>query len=403
MKTLRIHLSRPWHAADAVAWSLVDDAANDVRAGRGPAAQWPAHDRLEAVIAAEQVRLVALDLPPMPLARRAAAARFAIEDQIAGSDAGVQVVVAPPAGPRTVAVVCPRSILESLVPRSGPLERLVRVSAEPEACPPAVEWQWCTTGPAGEGFVRLPDGAAFATSRRPADGTLPAELALALAQAPAASVPTVHVRGPAQPEDLARWHAATGVAFHTAPAWDWQDPPRDGAPTDLLQGDFGLDGAPSRPRLARVFSPALILLGTALAVHVLATLGTWIALRVDLARTDAAWTSLGLAAGLPAQGLSSRETIEATLSARHAASMHARHRFVRSDALPLLARVAPAIAMLPAGAVKRAVYGDAHWTFELQGVDGATLQRFDTALRATELEALVVAIPGGARVRTGWR
>ncbi len=401
-RTLRIRLAASWRPADALAWSLHDDGTDRTETGEDPSVNWPAHDRLEAVIAAAPVRLVALALPPMPANRLAAAARFAVEDQIAVGDAGAQIVVAPGVGGSHVAVICPRDLLQSLQPRKGALAHLRRAVAEPELCPPGPDWRWCLTE-RGEGFVRLPDGSAFATSRAAENGDLPAELAIALGRARSETIPAVRVDGRVAAADLARWQAATNVPFVAGEPWRWDTAARETPGTDLLQDEFVSDAAPRRPRLTRLFAPALVLLALAALVQVLGALGTWMALRADVWRADASWKSVGLAAGLPANALGSIDDIRRALDRRHRALLHGQRQFARDDALPLLARASAVMGALPPGSLKRATYADTHWTFDLQGLDTAAARRLEAGFRQADLEALVVPVDGGVRVRMGTR
>ncbi|MEO5701738.1 MAG: hypothetical protein ABIS17_13490 [Casimicrobiaceae bacterium] len=404
MKTLLVYLPVPWQAADAIAWRLVDSADRSASTvGRDRADQWPKHDRLEIVIAAAVVRLVPLDLPPMPAGRLAAASRFAIEDQIAGGEAGVEIAVGARHEGRVVAIVSPRAMLESLRERAGPLVQLARIVVEPELCDPAKQWRWCFDGPAAEGFVRLPDGGAFATSPPGADGALPAELSLALRTAPPGTGREVRVEGFATADDLARWSAGSGVAFMAGEAWQWHEAARHAHGTNLLHVDRGVDAAPAAPRLARLFAPTLALLASALTLQVLGMAATWVALQLELRNAASAWPALGQAAGVPHDALTSAESSRTALARRHAALAHAQRQFVRSDALPLLAGASIVLAPLPPGSVKRAVYGDDHWTFDLAGVELAAMQRLDARFRESGLEGIVVPFNGGVRVRLGVR
>ncbi|MEP7206848.1 MAG: hypothetical protein ABI920_07910 [Casimicrobiaceae bacterium] len=404
MKTLLVLLAVPWQAADVLAWRLVDSADPSASTvGRDRAAQWPIHDRLEIVIAAAVVRLVPLALPPMPAGRLAAASRFAIEDQIAGGEAGVEIAVGARHEGRVVVIVWPRAMLESLRERTGPLTQLARIVVEPELCDPAAPWRWCFDGPTGDGFVRPPDGGAFATSPAGADGALPAELALALRTAAPGIAREVRVEGVATADDLARWSADSGVAFVAGEPWQWHEAARRAHGTNLLHDDRGLDAAPAAPRLVRLFAPALALLACALALHVLGMAATWISLQLELRNAANAWTALGQAAGVRDEMLTTAESSRTALARRHAALAHAQRRFVRTDALPLLARVSTVLAPLPGGTVKRAVYGDAHWTLDLSGVELAAVQRLDARFRESGLEGIVVPFNGGVRVRIGVR
>lgn len=401
MKILRVYLEHAWRADEVLAWSLRDDRSGAASAGRSTSVEWPAHDALEIVLGAALVRLVALDLPPMPSSRLAAAARFALDDQIALDDAGTHVAIAPPRDDGgVIAILCPRAVMEPLHARHGALGRLERVVAEPELCAPEATWRWCAHSADGAGFVRTSDGASFATSAVDADRALPPELRIALAHARNASVPAVRVEWSASAEELARWEHATGVTFTAGVPWRW-DQPGPETLTNLLQGDFARGERGTRPDAWRLFVPAATLLGVAALFHLLATFGTWIAIRVELWQAESTWSSLALAAGLPKDTLSSPPAIRNAIRQRHDDVLHARHRFTRSDALALLARTSGAIAALPPGTVKRAVYADAHWTFDLQGLQPAAAGDVQKRFLQADVDARVVRVEGGFRARVG--
>ena len=71
------------------------------------------------------------------------------------------------------------------------------------------------------------------------------------------------------------------------------------------------------------------------------------------------------------------------------------------DALPLLARAAPALRTLPAGVVKSASYADGHWTLDLARTDATAMAELDTRLKVAGVPALFAASAAGARVRLG--
>src|SRR5271165_5549261 len=81
--TLRVFVDDPPEAGRDSTWVLFDAAGGQVGSGSSPPSAWPAAERTEAVIAARHGRLVTLALPPLPPGRIAAAARFALEDQLA--------------------------------------------------------------------------------------------------------------------------------------------------------------------------------------------------------------------------------------------------------------------------------------------------------------------------------
>jgi hypothetical protein len=80
---------------------------------------------------------------------------------------------------------------------------------------------------------------------------------------------------------------------------------------------------------------------------------------------------------------------------------HAQGLPTPDDAMPLLARATPALAGLPAGAVKSATYADGHWTLDLLRPDAAIIADLDARLRAAGVPALMATSATGTRVRFG--
>jgi hypothetical protein len=211
MTVLRVVLTAAPSPARDDPWALFDEQGRALQSGRGTPDAWPAADRREAVLAAASVRLAAVTLPPMPPDRVAAAAAFALEDQLAGPAHEAHLVASPRRRDGSVDVAVTQ---RALIP---PLAReFTRVVAEPSLAPvpPAGTWRWYPS--AGEGgFVRRPDGSAFAVSTPDATGPVPAELALALraASRAGAAPPRVDVVFACTDAQVAEWSRHCGTAF----------------------------------------------------------------------------------------------------------------------------------------------------------------------------------------------
>ena len=410
MTTLRILVATPVAADSPARWALYDASGACTATGDDRSSAWPEADRLEAVVAASQVRLASVPLPPLPPDRVAAAAAFALEDQLAGPIDEQWLVAAPqrPDG-RVVTVIVARALLAGLVARnlSGPLSRLARVVAEPELADPGAGACWCAAdgGDAGDGFVRLADGSAFPVGPLRDEGTLPPELALAIARPRPDGGATRQVRVDATVSDelLARWSRETGVPFVRGKAWSWHAAPssRFDAAVDLLRGEFALTAPPPSGSRARMFAPALWIAGAALALHVTATIGEWAWWRVDAWRTAQAWRAVATAAGVPAADAQSPAAARAALAQRYTQQRHAQGLPAPDDALPLLARVAPALAGLPPGSLKSALYADGHWTLDLQPADPAAIRDLDARLKRAGTPAIIATGATGTRLRFG--
>ena len=409
--TLRILLHGRDAAGEPASWALYDSSGACVSTGRDPPQRWPRADTLEAVIAASQVRVACVALPPIPAARVAAAARFALEDRVAGPPESHWLAASAqrPDG-RVAVVIVARALVAGLRSRIADLGvalPLTRALAEPELASAGAGACWCMPAEhdAGGGFVRFADGSAFPVDAIPPDGALPPELRLAVANAARDGAAPAQVRVDAAVADaaLARWRQETGVPFVRGTPWQWHAAGADAfaRATNLLQGEMAPIPAPPRGARARSLMPALWIAVAALALHVTATLGDWAWWRIDAWRVARAWTAVATAAGVPAAAASTPVAARTALATRYAESLHAQGLPAPDDALPLLARAAPALAALPAGVLKAATYADGHWTLDLQRADPSVIRELDGRLKAAGAPALIATTPAGTRVRVG--
>src|SRR5438045_3273449 len=180
MNTLRVLLTAPPSSSRPESWALFDDAGRCAQRGRDVAEAWPRADRREAVLAADLVRIVTLNLPPMPATRIGAAAAFALEDQLAtiGEPPAIAVSAQQPDG-TVQACVAAHEVVAAAVTFEPPFDRVV---AESVLAPVHRGWTWYASGADG-GFVRRADGSAFSVGSKPTPSALPAELVAALTQA----------------------------------------------------------------------------------------------------------------------------------------------------------------------------------------------------------------------------
>lgn len=394
MSTLRVLIAGAPDPAQAVPWALFDANDRHERSGTGTPATWPDADRREAVLAASAVRLASVKLPPMPVDRLAAAAAFALEDQLAGASNTQHLTVSPRKADGTIGVaIAARALVASLQ------REFARVVAEPALAPlpPAGTWRWYRSQPGG-GFVRKPDGSAFALTA-PAVAHAPDELALALAQAArGAPPPQVEVAFPVDDAELRAWSAQCGTRFVRATAWHWD---QDGAPlaaaADLLHGEFSRTPVVPRQSALRRFAWPLGLAAAALLLHVGATIAQWAWLRYDAWQVERALVQVARDAGVPDAG-----TAEATAAALARKFTDARRRAglaAPDDALPLLARAAPALAALPPGVFKSATYASGTWTFDLAKLDPEVAATLDRRLTGAGIATIAATAPTGTRVR----
>jgi len=396
MTTLRVLLASAPSPEREESWALFDAAGRLVREGRAAPAAWPAASRREAVIGASGVRSVALKLPPMSQDRVGAAAAYALEDQLAGPAQDQHIAVSNLRRDGRVQVfVASRALIESLA------SQFSRVIAEPALAPPPPEphWRWFASGAVG-GFVCKPDGSAFAVSAITPGVDLPAELAWSLAHAvrSGAAVKAVEVAFALDDGALARCAATTSVQFRRSQPWRWVDAPPTvvAKTTDLLQHEFARVAPRSARGSGRAFKVAAMVAIAAVILHVIATIGYWAWLRADEWRTARAIASVAHTAGIePAED----DSAAAMLARRHTDARHRAGLAAPGDALPLLARIAPALAALPERTLKTAIYADGHWTFELGKLDPAGAGEFERRLAASGLTALQATTAAGTRVR----
>lgn len=387
--SLRIDRADAWvrYAADG----RIVDRGNDVPA------RWPADADTEVVLAADQLRLIAVALPPMPRDRLHAAARYALEDQLATSadESAIALADAPDGG--VLAAVTSAALVNAIRTHTRRVHRIVPESA---LAPQQAGWTWCTSA-AGGGFVRRADGSTFATGAPPAAGdALPPELMAALGQASRAhAAPSaVHVAFRSDPPQLAHWSQASGMPFVAAPDWHWENatPAAFRAAPDFFRDDRR-QTASTRATLAHAFRPAMILAALALIVHLCGLGLQWSWLEAQNWRLSHALVNEAAAAQLPA---AATPAAAAAAIARRNADL--RHRVAQSapdDALPLLARAASSLRALPAGALRSARYAGDAWTLELGKLEPAALSRVTRTLSSAGVDAVAAQTAAGVRMR----
>lgn len=396
MTTLRVRLAAPFDPEAPARWWRAGDDGRVLDRGTAVPGQWPRADRVEVAVGPADVRLVALALPPMSDVRRAGAAAFALDDQLAAPAGSSHLHLRAPTRPggATIARVVDRATIAWLCARRPAIDRVV---AEPDLAPSDGAWHWCVDD-SGRGFVRRPDGSAFATEGG-ADGSLPPELAAALAQArrDADAPPSRVVVDADVPADaLSAWSRAAGVTFAHGTAWSLERVPARAwsAAPDLREGFATSTPAPGS--IARRFVPAAVLVGAALALHVAATVGGWLHDRYVAWRADRAVVELARGAGFALA--SDAAAADAALAKRAASALHASGRMAEGDFVPLLARAAPALAALPPGTLRRITYGDDRLVAELGPIDEQRLSALVRDLAGAGLAPVAAPVGGGARI-----
>lgn len=291
--TLRLYLPAGWPGRQTrCEWLLLNAGGARLQSGNGEPRHWPAADRCELVLTAEQCLLAAVSLPRTARARTAEVIGYALEEQLLGDAANEHFVVGSPAGHAaategttigTPVWAIARSRLQALLTTLRALgyepQRLI---SELQLLPASTNWTLCLKPQAG--FLRTAGeaGCSFDLAGGPeAPDTLhepPAELHLAVAAArKAGTLPAaieIHL-APGLSIDAARlqaWQAALGLPLHPAGEYDWRNQPGHDA-RNLLTGEF----APPRATGEGwgTLRPALWLGGLALLVYSLFSFGEW--------------------------------------------------------------------------------------------------------------------------------
>ena len=411
MTVLRIFFDAPPAAARAFAWALFDANGVCFREGRSAAEHWPRGARREAVLAADLAPLMAFKLPPLSASRLDSAVRLQLEDRLATPLSAQQIIIGQQQRDGWVRVVlAEQTLLEAL--RQLDIDRAFSEAELIDAADDA--WHWCVSSE-GHGFVRRDrnsGGSAFALDFAALDlsvatqKTLPPELTLALA-AEAVPPQALHIHAALPAEVLSSWQQTNNVCRLTVnPPWRWTqvEPARFAQAADLLPPR---EPATSATRSSNGWRTAALLLGIALALHVVATVAVWSSSLWQHWQISRAWQALANEAGLSAK--TSAATIPAQWSRAYADARHRAGLAAPDDALPLLARAAPSLRTLPSGTLpmgtlpmgtlRNAIYADRAWTFEFASLDTATQKTLEANLRRAGLQAMSGSTAGGYRLR----
>jgi hypothetical protein len=149
---------------------------------------------------------------------------------------------------------------------------------------------------------------------------------------------------------------------------------------------------------SRLFRPALWVAGCALGIHVLASAGQWISLQWQ---TTQAQRELAALAQSAAPEEAANAAPATAIARRDAALRHRAGLVADDDALPVLARAAPALATLPAGAIRSLRFADGHVVFELQKLDASQPMRMQRELQRAGLVSIAAPTATGVRLRVG--
>ena len=404
--TLRVFVDAPPDPGRAAEWALFDGANRILQRGRDRPTSWPAADRREAVIAAGHGRLAAVTVPTLPPGRASAAARFALEDQLADAPEASHVALLPQSADGSVrAAIVADEWMRNFVAASKRCgidwDRVILESDLAPASPGI--WRWCAASVSEAGFVSTDRGATIGVGPARAEAP-PGELVLALAGAGERAPANVRVdSADSSPTLLANAKAQTRIEFVAGTPWRWTDAPPTSfaAAIDLLTGAYGAAPRARAADFTRLLRPALWIVAIAIGVAIMASIGEWLWLRWQTAAIERELQSIARSAVPDYVPETGNVTPAVALMRRERELKHRAGLAARDDFVPLLARAAPAVATLPPGALRALAYGDGHLVLELQKVDAAQTSRVQRELQQTGLVAIAAPTASGARLRIG--
>lgn len=338
---LQVHLPEGWPGDERVRWSRRKGAR--VEDGVCALRELPSADEIALVLPAARVAFARANLPRGPVGKLARLAPFAIEDAIAPSPESVRTALVRRVrdGEWLVAVLDRRWLDDALAALDAEGAEPDRVVAE-SALVPCEPGAWSVVWHGAGGFVVL-DGAESIALDAPGDGRAPLALKLAADERRGGDDAPRSVRvfaaGGAELPDLARWSEALHVPVAAAGAWRPEAiDARPIAAVDLLAEGaapmLGEGGWLGRMR------PAALVAGIVLGVHGLLTAGDWLRLRYEAAGLRSV-TEAHYRKAFP----DARTVVDPALQmGRGVADLRrAAGEPAPADALPLLARLAPAL------------------------------------------------------------
>ncbi|MFT4171409.1 MAG: type II secretion system protein GspL [Rhodocyclaceae bacterium] len=345
MNTLRLLIAESWPERPETAWALIGPDGRALSEGTSDPRHWPAAERCEAILLGAQVSLHTVRVPRANAREQQRALGFALEEQLV-READSQHVTALERGEETwsVAVVA-RERMRRLVAQFAAIQRPLDAVFAAAQSVPLVDGAWSIGVHAQEAWVRTAPFAGFADDVLP--GQAPILVLAALEQARAAgTLPhSVHVVESAPRIERAEWTAAfEGMPLEWAGEWIWHALPADAA--SMLHGEFA--ARHHHGSAWKIIKPAAILVGLALAFHLVAGITDVLVKRsrVTSARAEMVQLLQNQMPGTPALDPAAQLHREVnTLRS-------ARGQLADDDALALLSDLATALGTDAAGALQ---------------------------------------------------
>jgi len=388
-----------------VRWTL--RAGARVEDGVSPVEEVPGADEVLLVLPVARVAFVRAALPRGPAAKLGRLAPFAIEDAIASAPEDVHCVVLDGAdeveAERLVAVldrqwladVCSELAANGLAPDRAIVE---------SALVPAEDDAWTVVWTGSGGFAVLAGGEAVALDASP-DGRPPLALKLAADERRRGSGALrgvqVVVAGTAEPPDIGRWSESLHVPVVLAGKWLPEEIDAQEIEFPDLLPDAG-SGSWHDHEWARRLKPAAIFAAAILLVHGALTIGDWARLAYE-ARSLRTSMETAFRGAFP----EAKVVVDPALQMRRnvADLRRAAGEPDAADMIPLLARIAPALAA--AGARPQSLrYEHGELQLELAVASGETRERLASRLQVPGVRVRVERVTAGgaeplATVRVG--
>ena len=406
--TLRLLITSDWPSRGTeCAWALLDDGERLRQQGSSEPRHWPAAERCEVVLSAEQALALDVKLPKGSSERVLATGRsdggalaYAIEERlIADVEADHFVSGRPSAEGTTPVWVVSKTRLRALVAALTQLGRPpVRVLSELQLVPLASgSWSLCVRQSGA--FVRTAAEAGFALDE--VAEAVPVALRLAVQKARQSGLPPKGIdlyleRGVEfDSAKLDHWRTSLGVPMRITGDYAWRSGASRGA-RNLLVGEFSPAG--ERAAVWAPFRPAIALGAAALVLYMVSSLGEWMWLEYRAGQLRGQATEVFRAAFPRVQTI-----VDPILQMQrlHDQLRRERGQLGESDFLPILASVTQALA--GKAGYRGMAYEDGRLEFSIVLQDVPEAERLRGALaRQGLVPALRETRPAGAGVEASY-
>lgn len=235
--TLRILLGEHWPDHPVARWVVVDERGQVINSGESEPRQWPAANRVEAILYGPQTSWLKVRVPKAGLREQAAAISFAIEEQIVREADSQHITPTLQLEDAWHVLIISRERMKRLLAQFAAISRPLDAVYSALQTLPLVPNAWAA-GTCGE-YVSIRSAAHDGWSEDFPPGTdAPALLQLAISQArEAGTLPTqLSLFGMDDKQLVAVWQEQLLTPIEAVPTWAWYAIDND--TTDLLHGEF---------------------------------------------------------------------------------------------------------------------------------------------------------------------